>query len=255
MFAKVFLRELKASALKFCPLALICVAVTLLARLILSFSNAVAVGGKPPFIDSAVSYLSYAALILLPVTVFICSALMLIRRLRPMTMSLSEYFATLLASFVCIAGSSLICFGGNLLLLSGGSYYEYYFGALLPPLCFDTSAYGVPFVVISLPVLIVCLMSLLAMISGAFAFASGKKYRSIAAMGAFLVLYVIALVIALVAVLSDVPSAAWFSGFLVSGSYSDIIAAGIAVAFALAISGGVACLSVVLMDSVRKGRG
>ncbi|MBR4881253.1 MAG: hypothetical protein IKU19_04925 [Clostridia bacterium] len=221
------------------------IALTLAARILLSSSNnAVAVDGKPPFIASAVSYVGYASL-------WITFAVMLIIafvKLRKELYSLPDkkgndspgavfdkITSVCLSVFLFSLAGYLLFVLGYTVLSAGGSYFDLIFHNLLPPLGYSSADFGMPMILYTVLTVSLLLLSLTLLFSFAFVFSAGRRHQGRFAVGCMLVFYAVSLSLFIILILSNIPPAELFAGYMHSGSYSNVISAYLAVMIALLV--------------------
>ena len=221
------------------------IALILAARIVLNSSdNAVANDRKPPFIASAVSYISYA-------TLWISFALMLIIAViklknemysfsnekskdNPISVFGKITSACISVFLFCLIGYLLFVLGYTVLSI-GGNYFDLIFHGLIPPLGYSCTDYGTPMILYTVLAVSVILFSIILALAFSFTASSQKKQRDRYATGYMLGMYAISLTTFIILILSNIPPAELFAGYMYSGSYSNVISAYLAAMIAIFI--------------------
>jgi len=246
MWLKTFFSDLYSLIKSIYRLIIAEVALILAARIVLTTSDsAVATGGKPPFIASAVSYVSYGVLILTFAVMIIRAVIYLrskiygtasVNEVRKGTISVAaEITSACLCVFVFSLAGYFLFVLGYILLSAGGSYFDFIFHSLLPPLGYSAADFGIPMILYTLLTVSLLLLALTLSLAFSFVFSCTKKQRGRFAVGFMLGFYAVSLTLFIVLILSNIPPAENFAGYMYSGNYANVISAYLAAAIAAVV--------------------
>ena len=235
MFMKSLCGDIKKLFFRLLPLYASITAITIVARLILSFSGGIAQNGKPPILQSAVSYISYFSMLafvlsVLTVTVFFIKKVVTEEKF----VILPRLAASVLATVVFNVSAQILFFGASILLAFDGSYFYYHFSSLIPPLVYiPANIYGMPLCLYSLLSFSPIISSIPVILSSCFLFGKRFKHTTPPTVCAVLAFYSVALIMFIILVLSDIPRTSLFTGYLYSGDYAHVIATYLAAAISM----------------------